>query len=211
MATMAALRGVPEASSDATSAPQLRDGRRALGRGRRPGDDERDLAAGRILDRPGGELAQPAAADLLVRLGQLPAERGRPVRAERGGQVGQGVVDPVRRLEEDQRARLGGEPANTARRSPVLRGGKPSKQNRSEGRPDRARAVVTALGPGAEVTGTPAASAARTSRNPGSETLGMPPSVITRDGGAAGERGDQFRGTPLLVALEVGHDPAADR
>ena len=66
-----------------------------------------------------------------------------------------------------------------ARRSPGLRGGKPSKQNRSHGRPDTARAVVTALGPGATLTGTPASIAARTRRNPGSDTLGMPPSVTT--------------------------------
>src|SRR2546430_13528162 len=37
--------------------------------------------------------------------------------------------------------------------SPVRRGAKPSKQNRSHGRPDRASAVVTAEGPGRQVTG----------------------------------------------------------
>jgi hypothetical protein len=50
------------------------------------------------------------------------------------------------------------------RRPEPLRGRKPSKQNRSLGSPDSARAVVTALGPGAAVTGKPASSAARTSR-----------------------------------------------
>nr|BFE67724.1 hypothetical protein GCM10020092_010250 [Actinoplanes digitatis] len=65
------------------------------------------------------------------------------------------------------------------RRPEPVRGRKPSKQNRSLGRPDSASAVVTALGPGAAVTAKPASSAARTRRYPGSETLGMPPSVTT--------------------------------
>src|SRR5689334_24195645 len=47
--------------------------------------------------------------------------------------------------------------------SPGLRGGNPSKQNRSVGRPESARAVSTALGPGAAVTGSPARSEEHTS------------------------------------------------
>ena len=39
----------------------------------------------------------------------------------------------------------------------------------------------------------------------------MPPSVTTAIGRAVGERLGQLRGTPLLVALEVGDDPAGDR
>ena len=35
-----------------------------------------------------------------------------------------------------------------ANRAPLVRGGKPSKQNRSDGNPDNKSAVVTALGPG---------------------------------------------------------------
>ncbi len=50
------------------------------------------------------------------------------------------------------------------RRADPERGRNPSKQNRSQGSPDSASAVVTALGPGATVTGAPASRAARTSR-----------------------------------------------
>ncbi|GAA3424697.1 hypothetical protein GCM10018953_18800 [Streptosporangium nondiastaticum] len=49
--------------------------------------------------------------------------------------------------------------ASLRARSPGLRGGKPSKQKRSLGRPDTARAVVTAEGPGSEVTVIPASTA----------------------------------------------------
>ena len=66
------------------------------------------------------------------------------------------------------------------RRSPGLRGRNPSKQKRSEASPDRARAVSTAEGPGATVTGTCSRTAAWTSRYPGSETEGMPASETTR-------------------------------
>ena len=46
----------------------------------------------------------------------------------------------------------------------ALRGGNPSKQNRSVGRPETASAAVTAEGPGSTVTAIPAATAAATSR-----------------------------------------------
>ena len=49
-------------------------------------------------------------------------------------------------------------------RSPALRGRKPSKQNRSTGRPLTASAVSTALGPGTAVTRTSCSTAAATSR-----------------------------------------------
>ena len=55
--------------------------------------------------------------------------------------------------------------ARSARaRSPALRGRKPSKAKRSTGRPLSASAVSTADGPGTAVTGSPAATAAATSR-----------------------------------------------
>ena len=49
-------------------------------------------------------------------------------------------------------------PASTASaraRSPDLRGRNPSKQNRSDGSPDSASAVITADGPGTDVTSSP--------------------------------------------------------
>jgi hypothetical protein len=76
-----------------------------------------------------------------------------------------------------------GSPASSANRfwrSPSLRGGNPSKQNRSVGSPETASAVVTADGPGTAVTRTPAATAAATTRKPGSLMPGMPASVTTR-------------------------------
>jgi len=54
--------------------------------------------------------------------------------------------------------------ANRRSRSPGLRGGNPSKQNRSVGSPETASAVVTADGPGTAVTLIPAATAAATTR-----------------------------------------------
>ena len=54
--------------------------------------------------------------------------------------------------------------ASIRRRSPGLRGGKPSKQKRSTGSPDTASAVSTADGPGTEVTVIPRSTAAATSR-----------------------------------------------
>jgi hypothetical protein len=53
---------------------------------------------------------------------------------------------------------------NRACRSPGLRGGKPSKQNRSLGSPETASAVVSADGPGMAVTRIPAATAAAVTR-----------------------------------------------
>ena len=55
-------------------------------------------------------------------------------------------------------------PSSRRARSPALRGRKPSKQKRSTGSPDTARAVSTADGPGTAVTRTSAATAAATSR-----------------------------------------------
>ena len=54
--------------------------------------------------------------------------------------------------------------ASRRARSPALRGRKPSKQNRSTGRPETASAVSTADGPGTAVTSMPASTAAATSR-----------------------------------------------
>ena len=69
--------------------------------------------------------------------------------------------------------------ANRRARSPLPRGGNPSKQNRSLGSPETARAAVTADGPGSTVTGIPSAAATAVSRYPGSLTVGMPASVTS--------------------------------
>ena len=114
-------------------------GTRSSGAGRLdragPRDDDRDLAADPV-GGPGGQLGQPAAAYLLVGLGQLPAHRGRPVGAERLGHRGErrrGAGAAPRRRPSCAARR----PASASRRarSPALRGRNPSKQNRSTGSP----------------------------------------------------------------------------
>ena len=54
---------------------------------------------------------------------------------------------------------------------------KPSKVKRPVGKPDRARAVAAALGPGTATTSTPASAQRRTRSSPGSLMAGMPASV----------------------------------
>src|SRR5581483_5661338 len=53
------------------------------GAGRRRGDDDHDLAP-HLVAEAARELGQGAAGDLLVELGELAADRGRPVGGERG-------------------------------------------------------------------------------------------------------------------------------
>ena len=90
----------------------------------RAGQHDGDLAAHRPDGRPLGQLGQRPAEHLLVGLGQLPADRGRPVRSEHLDRGGQRVAQPVRRLEEHARpaarrpasaASAGAPPAGAAR------------------------------------------------------------------------------------------------
>ena len=101
-------------------------------------------------------------------------------------------------------------PASRRPRSPALRGRNPSKQNRSTGSPDTARAVSTALGPGTAVTVMPCSTAAATSRKPGSETLGIPASVASTTRSPDSSASTSAGRAGGLVALEVGHHPTAD-
>ena len=94
------------------------------------------------------------------------------------------------------------------RRSPALRGRKPSKQKRSLGRPLTASAVVTADGPGTQVTGRSCAAAAATSRYPGSLTVGIPASVTSSTRRPARTASSSSGHPLLLVALEAADDPA---
>ena len=75
----------------------------------------------------------------------------------------------------------------------------PSKQNRSQGSPDTASAVVTAEGPGSDVTAYPASRAARAARYPGSLTEGIPASVtsatVPPPASTASSRGRRSRST----------------
>ena len=134
--------------------------------GRRPGQHHGDLAAHRVVDGPGRQRRRASprrtSSYFLVSSRHTAAARAGPsTSTRRGERVGQ----PVRRLEEDARpaARRPASPASAAAR-PSRRGAKPSKQNRSTGSPDSTSAVVTADGPGRQVTGSPSAAAAATSR-----------------------------------------------
>ena len=71
------------------------------------------------------------------------------------------------RRRDSKKTMVRGSAASSANRrflAPSLRGGKPSKQNRSVGSPQTASAAVTAEGPGSTVTVMPASAAAPTSR-----------------------------------------------
>jgi len=62
-----------------------------------------------IRRRPGREVGQRAAPDLLVHLGELTADDRGAVSAMRGAEFLQGLGEPARRLEEHLGAGVGGE------------------------------------------------------------------------------------------------------
>ena len=124
---------------------------------------------------------------------------------EHGGGVGERLGQPVRRLEEHQRPRLGPRGREPTPPLPRRRGRNPSKQNRSAGSPESARAVVTADGPGQDVTGSPSTAAARggsPGRTPSASPRRSRPAPRARAHGV--EQLGQPRG---LDGVEVGDDP----
>ena len=70
--------------------------------------------------------------------------------------------------------------------------------------------MSTADGPGTAVTGTPASTAARTTRSPGSETLGIPASVTHQHRRAADSGRHQVGGAGRLVVLVVADHPPGE-
>ena len=176
----------------------------ALGRA---GHDQRHLAAD-LLGRPGGELGERAADDLLVRLGQLAADRARPVRRRRPRPSRPGSrpsgAGPRRRPSSAARR-----PAAASRRdrSPALRDRKPSKQKRSTGSPDTASAVEHRGRP--RDGGDPDARRDRGGDQPvaGVGHRGHARVGRHQDPRAVEQRRDELRRPGRLVALEVGHDP----
>ena len=78
--------------------------------------------------------------------------------------------------------------AMRVRRAPSFGGRKPSKKNRSVGRPATASAASAADGPGTAFTGNPASQAARTSLKPGSEISGVPASETSAIASPAASR-----------------------
>ena len=95
-------------------------------------------------------------------------------------------------------------------RSPALRGRKPSKQNRSTGSPDTASAVSTADGPGTAVTVDVVLDRRRDQPVAGVGDARHPGVGDQQHPLAGQQRLEQDGGPRGLVALEVGHDPAAD-
>jgi len=178
---------------------------------RRACDHQRDLATGLAGRRPGREVTEDCPAYLLVRLGQLPAHGGRAVHPERGREIIEGGHHPVRGLEEDQRAGLGGERREAGATLTGL-----AWQEALEAEP-----VAGQAGQG-ERGGHRARAGRGAHRDTGVEGGAYQPEPGVGDAGHAtvghhsdhlpgAERVDQFGRTPLLVALEVGDHPAADR
>lgn len=62
---------------------------------------------------------------------------------------------------------------------PFFCGRKPSKQNRSQGRPEDTMAGMQAVAPGSVCISMPSSLHVRTSRNPGSEIPGVPASLMS--------------------------------
>ena len=203
----ASLRDMPAATRSDTSAASPSSSR-PDGRTRcRPADDHRDLPTHSVRG-PRRELGQRAAPDLLVRLGQLAADRGLTIRPER------------LRHRQQRRPPAGAAPrrtpacaarpraADSARlRSPALRGRNPSKQNRSTGSPDSASATRTADGPGTHGDPDAGGDGRRNQAIAGVGHRGHPGVGDQQDAGAAREVLDQGRRPGVLVALEVGDDP----
>ena len=155
---IAAFRSVPACSRAATAATSAAGSASAGRRGAPPTTSV--ISPAHPAGGPVRQLGQRAPADLLVGLGHLPAGRRRAVR-RRGPRPASASVAASRcGASKSTTVRRSSASASSARRrSPGRRGRKPSKQNRSDGSPDSASAVVTADGPGTAVTGTPAATA----------------------------------------------------
>ena len=158
-AAIAVLAGTRRPASRARRPRAASVGRVRLGAagGRRP-------ATTRVISPRTSSAAQAAssasepAAHLLVGLGQLAADRRRPVRRRTPSARSASVAASRCGASKNTMVRRSAaSAASSRRRSPALRGRKPSKQNRSTGSPDTASAVVTADGPGSAVTGRPAA------------------------------------------------------
>ena len=206
---MASLRGVPAASRSATAARQSSGSGPTVRTRWRPGDDEGHLAADAV-GGPGDEVGERAAAYLLVGLGQLAADRGRAVGAERLGHRGQGGLGAVRGLEEHHGALLVGqvgEPAGALARlarqealeaEPVDR----QPRHRERGQHRRRTGYGDHVDAGLERRGDQPVAGVGDARHAG---VGHQQHPL-----AGQQRLDQGRRAGRLVALEVGDHPAAD-
>ncbi len=156
----ASLTPIPSSTSAITSATSV--GRSAPQHS--AGQHDGDLAE-HPVGRPRGQLVQRSALDLLVGLGQLAAHHRPPLRTEWSTASTQAARPAGAATRRTPHVRCSAaSDASHLRRAACLRGAKPSKQNRSDGSPDTASAVVTADGPGRQLTGRPASAQAATSR-----------------------------------------------
>lgn len=116
-----------------------------------------------------------------MRLRQLAADHDLAVGAQRASTASSSVS--ASRRGDSKKTHVRGSTASVAShviRAECRRGAKPSKQNRSDGRPATASAVVTAEGPGRHEIGNPLSIQADTNRYPGSLIRGMPASLTSR-------------------------------
>ncbi len=169
-------------------------------------DDHRHLPPD-TAGGPLGELRQAATPHLLVRLGQLSADSSRPVGAEGGRHRGKHLRRPVRRLEHNQRSRLSRELGQ-----PPIPGSRPARQEALEAEP------VDRQARHGQRCGHRRRPRDDGDRHPGLDCRGDQSVAGVGDAGHTGvghqqhtlagdERLDQLDGAPLLVALEVGHQP----
>ena len=129
---------------------------------------------------PRPQLAQRARGDLLVELGELAADRGRPLRAARRRQVPQRRGDAAGRLEQRPSPARRPRSAPAARAAPARSAaGTPRTPSAAPGcrSPRAPRAPPTR--PGSGTTRPPSAAHAATSSPPGSLTSGVPASVTS--------------------------------
>ena len=138
---------------------------------------------------------------------QTAASRG----AEPCGEIGERRGEPRAALVQDQRCRDARELGDArAPRWPSFGGRKPSKKNRSVGRPATVSAASAAEAPGTAVTACPASRAARTSLKPGSEISGVPASDTSATASPAASRCQELRPRRRGVVLVIGRQRRRD-
>ena len=206
---MASLRLVPSVSRSATAARRLSGSPARSGPGGGPGDHDRHLAAD-ALRGPGDELGERAAAYLLVRLGQLAADGGGPVVAERLGERRQRRAGAVRGLEEHHRPLLAGQVGEPAGALARLARQEPLEAEPVDGQPrDRERGEH---GGGTRHGGHQHVRLHRGRDQPVARVgdAGHPGVGHQQHPVAGQQRLEQDRRPGRLVALEVGDHPAGD-
>ena len=162
-------------------------------------DDEHELTTGRdgSVGRSRRQVAQGAADDRLVALGEFPADRpatGRPADRERdrGAWPRPGPAPRTGSAPRGSAAMA----ASRSFRSRPERGRNPSNVQRGPATPDPATAASTAEAPGIGTTVPPSPAQAATRSAPGSLTIGVPASVMSATSSPARRRSSSSPGAP---------------